>query len=145
MFEEGDEIGPAYTAPVKKSLEEEGTRFAHLNDLIDYLGDGLIAVNNSLARYKNESDAARKTKLEGALALIQGYQEQMANYSGQKWAFNNMLDDCAPTRATLNAIKADRIKAAEDKKNAAIKAAQTGADPSRLFDGSDDSPSSSCV
>jgi hypothetical protein len=140
-YEEGDEMGPdgqgdygpAYTAPAKKLLEDVGTRFGHLNDFTDYLSEGLIAVTNSLARYDNESDRARKIKLEGALAFLRIYQEQMANYSGQKWAFNKRLDECAPTRATLNAIKADRIKAAEDKKAATIKAAQTGADPNKLL------------
>jgi hypothetical protein len=141
MYEEGDEMGPdgqgdygpVYIAPTKKLLEDIGTRFAHLNDLTDYLGEGLTSVTNSLARYDNESDRTRKIKLEGALAFIRIYQDQMANYDGKKWEFNKMLDECAPTRATLDAIKADRIKAAEDKKNAAIKAAQTGANPTRLL------------
>jgi len=119
MYEEGDEMGPdgegdygpAYTAPAKKKLEDSGTRFEHLNDFADYLGEGLIAVTNSLERYKNDSDVERKVKLEGALALIKVYQEQMANYAGQKWEFNKMLDENVPTRATLDAIRAERIAA----------------------------------
>lgn len=152
-YEEGDEMGPdgqgdygpAYTAPAKKLLEDVGTRFGHLNDFTDYLSEGLIAVTNSLARYDNESDRARKIKLEGALAFLRIYQEQMSNYSGQKWAFNKVLDGCAPSKETLNAIKADRVKAAEDKKNDAIKAAKTGADPRRLLETPDTPPDEACV
>lgn len=117
MYEEGDEIGPAYTAPAKKLLEDGGTRFEHLNDLVDYLGEGLIAVNNSLTRYKNESDAVRKVKLEGALALIHIYQEQMANYSGQKGAFNKMLDTYVPTKETLALIRQEKLEKAKADKS----------------------------
>ena len=131
---EGD-YGPTYVAPAKKKLEDSGTRFEHLNDLVDYLSEGLISVINSLDRYKNDSDVERKAKLEGALNLIRVYQEQMANYAGQKWEFNKMLDECVPARSVLDAIKADKKKAAEDKKAAGIKAAQNGPYPSRLLGG----------
>ena len=145
MYEESDEMGPdgegdygpAYVAPAKKKLEDTGTRFEHLNDLTEYLSEGLIAVTNSLERYKNDSDTERKMKLEGALALIRIYQEQMANYAGQKWEFNKMLDEYVPLRSTLDAIKADKKKAAEDKKNAEIKAAQNGPIDSTRLLGSD--------
>lgn len=116
MYEEGDRMeldgeggyGPAYTAPEKKKLEDVSTRFVHLNDLTDYLSEGLIAVTNSLERYKNDSDVGRKAKLEGALSLIHIYQEQMANYSDQKWAFNRMLDENVPTKETLALIRQEK-------------------------------------
>ena len=108
--------GPAYTAPEKKKLEDVGTRFAFLIDLTDYLDEGLIAVNNSLTRYKNESDINRKIRLDGALVLIHVYQEKMANYAGEKWTFNRMLDECAPTKEALALIRAEKIEKANGQK-----------------------------
>ena len=112
---EGD-YGPAYVAPAKKKLEDAGTRFEHLNDLVDYLGEGLISVINSLDRYKNDSDVERKAKLEGALTLIKIYQEQMANYAGRKWDFNRLLDECVPSRESLDLIRQEKLEKAQQKK-----------------------------
>jgi hypothetical protein len=132
MYEEGDEMGPSgegdygpvYTPPAKKKLEDQGTRFEHLNDLLDYLGEGLIAVNNSLERYKNENDELRKKRLESSITLIKIYQDQMANIDGQKYDFNRLLDSCAPERGVLEAIKDERIaKARAEKIDKAEKAA----------------------
>jgi hypothetical protein len=105
------ELGPVYVPPTKKLLTDTGTRFEHLNDLLDYLGEGIIAVQNSLKRYDNENDALRLKRLESAATLIQIYQNQMANVDGEKWAFNNMLDKCAPERGVLETIRRERIEA----------------------------------
>ena len=110
--EEGDAVFEDYekAEPVKKSLEDTGTRFDHLNDLIDYLSDGLVAVTASLDRYKNETDSERKSKLEAALALLRVYQEQMAGYAGNKHSFHKMLDDCSPSKETLTQIREEQAK-----------------------------------
>lgn len=112
------ELGNAYVPPVKKLLTDTGTRFEHINDLLDYLGDGLLAVTNSLARYDNENDALRKKRLENSIILIEIYRDQMANVDGQKWEFNNMLDKCVPARGVLEEIRKERIEAAKSKQMA---------------------------
>ena len=132
-----------FAIATKKHLEDVGPRFQHLADFQDYLADGLVAVTNSLSRYQNDVDFKRKASLEGALNFVRVYQEQLADFTKQKWAFNKMLDECVPTREVMSAIKADRIKAAYDKKNAEIYKAQTGADPSSLL-GSSDGDASDC-
>jgi hypothetical protein len=91
----------------KKKLEDTGTRFQFLNDFLDYLGEGLIAVTNSLERYDNDIDKVRKVSLEKAIKLVQVYQDQMANRDGSKWDFNSMLDKCVPERGVLETIRKD--------------------------------------
>src|ERR1035438_7064555 len=96
-IEEGHmELGPTYVAPVKKLLSDVGTRLDHINDLIDYLDEGLIAVTHSLERYANENDLSRKKRLESSLTFVGIYRDQLANVVGQKWNFNKVLDDCVP-------------------------------------------------
>jgi hypothetical protein len=107
------ELGPVYVPPEKRLLTDTGTRFEHLNDLIDYLADGLVAVTNSLARYANPNDDLRKKRLEGALSLIITYRDQLANIDGSKWALNNLLDKCVPERGVIEGIRKDRIEALE--------------------------------
>ncbi len=101
---------PAYTPPAKKMLTDIGTRFNHLNDLLDYLDEGVIAVTNSLKRYKNESDETRLKRLESAIILIQIYQSQMANWDNEKWSFNKMLDNCVPELGVLESIRKERVE-----------------------------------
>lgn len=112
------ELGNAYVPPVKKLLTDTGTRFDHINDLLDYLGDGLLAVTNSLARYANENDALRKKRLENSIVLIEIYRDQLADVDDHKWEFNNMLDKCAPARGVLEEIRKERIEAAKSKQMA---------------------------
>jgi hypothetical protein len=117
--EKNMELGPAYVPTVKKTLDDEGTRFIHISDLIDYLNDGLCAVENSLARYENTNDHLRKKRLENAIILVQNYRDFLANRDGQKWAMNNLLDACVPERGVLEGIRKARIEAtktATDKK-----------------------------
>ncbi len=102
--------GPVYAPPTKKLLTDTGTRFDHLNDLLDYFGEGLLAVTNSLLRHDNESDELRKKRLENTITLIQIYRDQLANVDGQKWDFNNMLDKCVPERGVLEAIRKENIE-----------------------------------
>jgi len=104
------ELGNAYVAPVKKLLTDTSTRFDHINDLLDYLNDGLVAVENSLERYDNVKDAQRKKRLEGAIALVNIYRDQLANLDGHKWDLNNLLDKCVPERGVLEAIRKARIE-----------------------------------
>ena len=104
------ELGPAYVPPVKKSLDDEGTRFQHVSDFIDYLNDGLEAVTNSLTRYTNATDILRKENLESALKLAHVYRNQLANMDGQKWDLNNLLDKCVPERGVLEGIRRSNIE-----------------------------------
>jgi len=103
------ELGPAYTAPVKKLLTDTGTRFVHLGDLLDYLNDGLVAVTNTLEKYASEKDALRKKRLEGAISLINIYRDQLSNIDGYKWDLNKVLDQCVPERGVLESIRKARI------------------------------------
>lgn len=129
QYEEGTSEGPAQPKPepkqekfkmaeydgtnvVPKMMNDLGTRFHHLADLQDYLTDGLIAVTNSLARYANDADQKRKEGLEGAIKLLNVYQNTLAQYDRQKFEFNQTLDECAPSKAVLDAIKSDRAAAA---------------------------------
>ncbi len=105
------ELGPAYIPPAKRLLTDVGTRFEHLNDLIDYLGDGLVAVTNSLVRYENTNDELRKKRLEASVTLVSIYREQIANIDGSKWDLNNTLDKCVPERGFLEGIRKARIDA----------------------------------
>jgi hypothetical protein len=107
------ELGNAYTPPEKKSLTDVGTRFIHLGDLLDYLNDGLVAVENSLERYDNVKDTQRKKRLEGAVSLVNIYRDQMANIDGHKWDLNNLLDKCVPGRGVLEGIRKARVEAAK--------------------------------
>jgi hypothetical protein len=108
--EDSVELGPVYTPPVKKLLTDAGTRFNHINDLLDYLNDGLVAVENSLERYENAKDHTRRKKLIDALSLVRLYQEHLANMDGYKWDLNNMLDKCVPERGVLEGIRKARIE-----------------------------------
>lgn len=133
QYIEGTPYGPVHRSetvkmdvPVKKKLEDVNTRFQHLSDLQDYLGDGLLAVQNSIARYSNPTDVTRKTQLEGALLFLDAYEKQMANYDGEKPTFNKMLDENSPSKVTLDEIKSDRAAAAERAKAAKISEAQQG-------------------
>ncbi len=112
------ELGNAYTPPVKKLLTDTGTRFAHISDLIEYLEEGLLAVENSLQRYANEKDSRRRDRLTATIALVHIYQESMANMDGYKWDLNNMLDRCVPERGVLEEIRRARIESKTDKKSA---------------------------
>jgi len=109
--EKSMELGPAYTTPSKKLLTDAGTRFEHLNDLLDHLNDGLLAVENSLERYENTKDTQRRKRLIDALSLIRSYQEKLANMDGFKWDLNNMLDKCVPERGVLEGIRKARVEA----------------------------------
>ena len=105
---EAKTVDEKYSIPEKKSLNDVGSRFMHLAELQDYFEDGLIAVCMSLSRYQNDIDLKRKVRLEGAILLLKIYEEQLAGYATQKWAFNKLLDECVPTKEALSAIKADR-------------------------------------
>lgn len=108
------ELGPVYVSPARKSLEDVGTRFNHVNDLYDWLGDGLVAVTNSITRYNNEQDVVRKKKLEDCLLYLGIYRDQMAGIDGHQYAFNDMLDRCIPEPGVLAAIRKERIEAAKN-------------------------------
>jgi hypothetical protein len=103
--EEGLAHPKTESAPIKKSLEDVGTRWRHIADFQDYLADGLQAVTTTLQRYDNSIDAERKKTLEGALKLIEAYQMQMAGYESKKWDLNNILDKCVPSRETIAEIR----------------------------------------
>jgi len=105
------ELGPAYTAPSNKLLADTGTRFDHINDLLDYLNDGLVAVTNTIERFENAKDVQRMKRLEGAISLINVYRDQLSNIDGYKWDLNNMLDKCVPERGVLEGIRKARIEA----------------------------------
>ncbi len=66
--EKSMELGPVYTPPEKKLLTDVGTRFDHLNDLFDYLNDGLLAdLNNVLDKCVPERgvlEDIRKARIE---------------------------------------------------------------------------------
>jgi hypothetical protein len=104
------ELGPAYIPPEKRLLTDTGSRFDHLNDLLDFLNDGLTAVTNSLARYENTNDDLRKKRLEHAVSLVIIYRDQLGNIEGNKWALNNTLDKCVPERGVLEGIRKARIE-----------------------------------
>jgi hypothetical protein len=92
-----------------KSLEDLGTRWQHLSDFQDYLANGLQAVTNSLTRYDNKMDVARKKGLETAIELLEVYETVMANFEIKKWdMYRNVLDKCVPSREVLAAIKAEK-------------------------------------
>lgn len=103
--------GPVYLGSPKKSLEDVGTRFSHVNDLLDYLGDGLIAVNNSFKMYKNENDKLRADRLQTAIIMIEVYRDHLANRDGNACDFNLMLDSCAPDKAVMLQIRQEKIDA----------------------------------
>lgn len=94
--------------PVKKSLEDIGTRWQFLADFQDHIADGIHAVNLSLQRYDNPNDVLRKRNLEMSLRLVEVYQMQMAGYEQKKWDLNSMLDKCAPSREVLAQIRAEK-------------------------------------
>lgn len=137
QYEEGTQYGPirrvrggytsmqdGVTVPSKKDLMDTGTRFQHLADFQDYLADGLQAVNCSLARYSNDTDEVRKRNLESAMKLLSIYQNNLAEMDKNKWDFNRMLDENAPTKEALNAIRIDEASVAETKKADEIRKAQ---------------------
>ncbi len=113
------DLGPAYTAPVKKLLTDNGTRYGHISDLLEYLNDGLIAVEASIRTYETMKDQQRRTRLVGAIALVKIYQESLANMDGYKWDLNNMLDRCVPERGILEEIRRARVEARSDIKPSA--------------------------
>jgi hypothetical protein len=104
------ELGNAYIPPMPKLLTDTGTRFDHVNDLMGYLNDGLIAVDNSLERFENVKDRQRRKRLVDAISLIHSYQEKLANMDAFKWDLNNMLDKCVPERGVLEGIRKARIE-----------------------------------
>jgi len=108
------ELGPAYIPPAKRLLTDRGTRFNHLNDLLDFLNDGLVAVTNSLSRYENTNDELRKKRLESAVAFVTIYRDQIANIDGYKWNLNNTLDKCVPERGVLEGIRKARTEAPKE-------------------------------
>jgi hypothetical protein len=125
QYEEGTQFGPKkespmleFTPSVPKMLNDLGTRFRMLNDFQDYLGDGLVAVQNSLARYDNESDQKRKDSLEGALKLLNVYMGNLAQYDQHKFELNKLLDEHVPSKAVMDAIKAERAAVAKITKDA---------------------------
>jgi hypothetical protein len=105
------ELGPTYIPPNKRLLTDAGTRFEHISDLLEYLNDGLVAVNFSLSRYTSANDDQRKVKLEGAIALVNVYRDQLANLDGNKWNLNSLLDKCVPEKGVLEGIRRERIEA----------------------------------
>jgi hypothetical protein len=104
------ELGNMYIPPEKRSLTDMGTRYEHLGDLLDYLNNGLVAVNYSIARYTNANDDQRKIRLESAIALVNIYRDQLANIDGNKWNLNNMLDKYVPERGVLEGIRRARVE-----------------------------------
>jgi hypothetical protein len=105
------ELGNTYIPPEKRSLTDTGTRYEHFGDLLDYLNDGLVAVNYSISRYTSANDDQRKIRLEAAISLVNIYRDQIANIDGQKWNLNNMLDKCVPERGVLEGIRKARVEA----------------------------------
>src|SRR5271166_5499319 len=99
----------------KKSMDDTGTRFQFLSDFQDYLSDGLLAVNNSLARYNNDTDAVRKKSLESALSLLNAYQERLSGMERDGYALNNLLDSCAPDKKIIAAIREEVRQSRTDK------------------------------
>src|ERR1019366_3043450 len=85
------------TSPVQKKLEDQGTRFRHLADLQDFIGDGLFSVENSSYRNTKEN-LIRKNFLGGILSFVTAYQELLAldkngrNYGAQKFELNRLID-----------------------------------------------------
>ena len=135
MYVEGTRFGPMkrerqenlkmeYTCTVPKMMNDLGTRFRHIADFQEYLSEGLVAVTHSLGRYKNDSDLDRQKSLESALKLLNAYQNNLAEYDRQKFDFNQMLDECAPSKKVIDEIKSDRAAAAERAKAAKISEAQ---------------------
>ena len=104
-------LGPVYVPPVKKLLTDVGTRFDHINDLLDYLKEGLTAVIESIKRYDNDNDVLRKKRLENSITYAEIYRDHLANVSGQQFEFNTVLDTCVPARGVLEAIRKERVEA----------------------------------
>jgi hypothetical protein len=100
------------TSPVQKKLEDQGTRFRHLADLQDFIGDGLFSVENSAYR-NTQQNLIRKNFLGGILSFITAYQESLAldkhgrNYGQQKFDQNRLIDANVPTKAALDAMRLD--------------------------------------
>lgn len=98
---------------IRKKLEDRGTRFEHLADFQDYVGEGLLAVTNSFRTYKNDSDKIKLVQMESVMRFIQKYQELLAldkdgrNYSGQQFDMNRLLDANVPTKEVLAAIRTE--------------------------------------
>ena len=93
----------------ERKLDDVCTRYQVLSDLLDYLGDGLLAVTNSLVRYKNDFDYTRQRNLEGSIKLVQVYMERLGEMDRGKWEMNKVLDQCVPAKDVLEAIRKERI------------------------------------
>jgi hypothetical protein len=102
--------GPVYTPSKKKLLEDVDTRFNHLGDLIEWLNEGIEAVQNSLSRYNNKNDEVRLAGLQNTLTFVYTYRDVLANVDAEKWGLNQMLDQCAPDKSILEQIRRERIQ-----------------------------------
>jgi hypothetical protein len=105
--------------PQRKKLEDQGSRFQHLADFQDYIGDGLLVVNNSYSAHKNAADKMRGAQLEIVLRFTTAYQESLAldktgrNYMAQKFDINRLIDSNQPSKETLATIRTEVQTAAK--------------------------------
>ncbi len=105
--------------PQRKKLEDQGSRFQHLADFQDYIGDGLLVVNNSFRSHANAADKMRGAQLEIVLRFTTAYQESLAldktgrNYTAQKFDINRLIDSNQPSKETLATIRTEIQTAAK--------------------------------
>lgn len=107
--------GPIFTTKAK--MEDLGTRYRHLADLQENWNTGLEVTKNANKTYSTPTDRARIATLEGALKLLNAYMDQVSNYTGQQNTFAKTVNDCAPSKQVIDAIRQDRAAATKAKES----------------------------
>lgn len=98
--------------PTRK-LDDVGTRLDFYQELVDIWGDGLDAVTNSLARFANDTDMARKRSLENAIYLLQKQIEQISDYDKYKLRLREEINKIPPTgwqKKPVSRLMAEKIE-----------------------------------
>lgn len=76
----------------KPSLLDQGTRFQHYADLLDYFSDGVEANKQSYTRSPNPVCQLRLAQLEAAVKLLKKHVELLADYDRHQWKMREDIE-----------------------------------------------------
>jgi hypothetical protein len=99
----------------KKTLQDVGTRWEHLSDLLDNWSIGVEVVRQSYARYPNDKDKLRLAQLEAAVKIIKMETDRLAEYDQKQWRLQDEINRIPKNKwvpdAKTNDIKTTRPNA----------------------------------
>ena len=89
-------------------LHEQGTRFEHYRELLDFWEDGLIALSRINPKYTGQSEETRILQLNTATSLLRTRIDQLSNFDRKKFEVGKVVDEIELCRQ-YDKMEADKL------------------------------------